>query len=280
MKKISADDLVNQGRSKFVNRPLIFAFGLIPINFFLSIFLRPYINEEILEYDFLFPFFSFSIPLLVAFIYVQYNIGPWRIWAYKNVDNKHAFHRKALEQKIFSSASGSFFMSQAQKEQLREIELLLRTSKEKTSKSYLPKNHKVCYYNSRFWIIIHLLFLVPFTFLGLFSYFDLDADQKYTFENILLLLGCLIGLFLISKNIIRLLDRKPKLTLDKNGIKESNQKVIRWNEFSTAKIKRIGHKNSKEVLELTSNKKVKHINLDRLSINHSEISDFLTYHGK
>lgn len=282
MSKLSVEELINQGRRKFITRPLYLGFGFIPVTFFTFVYLNKFFNSTFQEYSVYFPFLSFSIPLFLSVLYVQINIGSWKIWAYENVNNLHMFHRKALAEGIFSKKSGFLFLRKDQRDKIKEIETSLRFSKEKVSKQYIQKNHQLTYYYSRTTILVELLFIIPFTVISFIETSNIESLSRISFENLLSIVFGMIGLYFSTKKIFNLIDRKPKLIINNQGIKNRNGKVIKWNQFSSARIKRKGGYSgfNREVLELLSKNNNIEIKLNGLSINQHEISDYLLRKNK
>lgn len=161
--------------------------------------------------------------ILVSFIYRNFAITKWRIWAYENVRNIHELKQKARLHKLIGS-DGDFFerieiRTQYQNEKLKILEKRINIKDIFRDDISVPKEISIFYSKNRGigGLFVGLFFLVV-------GFYLLFGKEKSIFG----LLPIICSVFPFKKGIKIIRDKNYQILINSEGIKFKNQELISW----------------------------------------------------
>ncbi|TDP59443.1 hypothetical protein [Flavobacterium dankookense] len=253
--QFSIEEAIHKGKLSIVYTMLIFLL-VCPV---VSIFIFSNYEHEIIHQLWL-PI-ALWIGLIIGFIFMKlywnYASLKWQFWAFENVRNVHELKRKALENKLISEKN--FILVRKFKnrdyERHKKVERIRKNFEEKDihyDDFSVPKEMevKIPKANSLIVFIIGVFVVV----MAIKSY----LDQSVKMYQSLIILA--LGILLLLSGLLALIDKKPQLILNSNGIKINKKDFISWNEINQIYVEKGQDGNSVThhlIIKPTMNKDIK-----------------------
>lgn len=208
--------------------------------------------------------------LFVFLMYRNLVLIKWRIWAFENVRNVHELKQKAIDNGIISK-DGAWIekyeiRSYEQIQKLKELEKKFQEKDVYTDDLSVTKETKIYYSKKK--LILRLLFWM--SLVGFFIYLS-SSTSDYDFKFLIILIA---GIFIVSKDVIKLLNRKPQIIINDRGIELQNDGLVIWKNVLNAKVYVGGrgkYGTAKNYLALNDNQ----VLINDLSIKFEELENLL-----
>ncbi|MGB6268833.1 MAG: hypothetical protein WBF67_07450 [Olleya sp.] len=163
--------------------------------------------------------------IILAWIAWSILITKWRIWAFSNVRNIHQLRRQAIQKKLIWETGTTFERTEYRSKKdiiiLKKLEEKFNIDDIFEEDPNIPEEIKI-YYS-----IATALFVILFLTFGLIAgvYFIFnDSILKICFGIFL----TVISLFVIKQNIKNVMNRKPQIIINAEGIKTNNEDFKSW----------------------------------------------------
>ncbi|MEP0265422.1 hypothetical protein [Dokdonia sp.] len=221
---VSVDKAIWKGHF-MVNAPVLLSlFGIPALSFYL-------------KYQGLIPvwgiFVAFLIGFVLAWLIWSFMITKWRIWAFNNVRNVHELKKRAIEEKLIWGDHSKFekteIRSKYQKEKIDKLKH--KFEKEDIYKEDYSLPLKTAIYFSKTTIIFQLVISIFLLIVGI--YFIFFSKEKY---QIWAFLAVIFGAYYTFKNLKKSLDRKPHISIDRQGITSRVYGFAPWAEIMDEEI--------------------------------------------
>ena len=255
-----------------VNTPVfIIMFGVMCSLFYFS---------SIKKIPFYFTPLSFVIGPFFGWLYWSFAIVNWKLWAFKNVRNRHELKQKAIKVGLIWS-DGSFFnkteiWTKFQKKEWKKINEKFKQKDIVRDDLSIPYETIIKYSKLVFWLnVIGVIFLISFS---VYLYF---GEKKV---SLTILLFFIYALYLVYSTV-----KKSKknlfIKLNEKGIQTNNTVFLDWDKIKKTNIYRDGFgKNTKYFLKFTYIIKEEYfeekLNLMYYNSNFEEIEDLIKIYKK
>jgi hypothetical protein len=257
MKNISVEKAINRGYLI-----LKFPFYFIMFVFFgLIIFLE--INEKITLWSRIFFYLS---AFIIPFIWWAFMITKWRIWALENVRNVHELKKRAEQEKLIPYEN-SFIEKFVIKSKNDKLKLEILNEKFEMSDIFqdnLNIEKETAIYFSIWKNLFLTLISFSCIFFGVIIFINADSILSYLFSLLFI-----SGIYFGYEDLMKILNRKPTLIINDNGIKIISSEFYKWNDIKNEEVLNLGGKNilffkhPKGVIEL----QIDDFNISRKSLN-------------
>lgn len=263
--KISVDKAIKRGHL-IVNLPvLITIIGIPSLAFFL--------NEQNLipEWGI---WVSFFLGIVLAWLIWSVVITKWRIWAFENVRNVHELKKRAIQENLIWN-DGSIFekteiRNRSDKAKLEKIAKKFEKDDEYKEDHAVPKKTEIYYSKTKSYIELFISILI----IGVGIYFFLkDENKGYVLGFIMIL----VGLYSSSKEIKKILNEEPQITIDDNGISTINVEFRSWNLISDEEViqEGIGKSTKYFLFYFYEGQRFEKIDIASLNINRKKLENIL-----
>lgn len=255
-----------------VNIPVfIIMFGVICSLFYFS---------SIKKIPFYFTPLSFIIGPFCAWIFWSYAIVKWKLWAFKNVRNRHELKQKAIRAGLIWE-DGSFFnkteiWTKYQRKEWKKINKKFHQKDIIRNDPSIPFETIIKYSKVLFWLnIIGIIFLFTYSF---YLYFD---EKEF---SLTITLFIIYGVYLLYSTILK--SRKNLfIKISEKGIQTHNTDFLEWCNVIKINVYREGFgKSTKYFLKFLYQKSEENfeekINLMYYSSNFEEIEDLIKLYKK
>ena len=268
---VSVKQALNKGQLT-INIPVFFImFGVISLLFYLSA------KKEI---PFYFTPLSFVIGPFCGWIYWSFAIVKWKLWAFKNVRNRHELKEKAIRTQLIWPDSSIFNKTEIwtdyQKREWIKINKKFKDEDIVKDNLSIPFETIIEISKTIFWLNISgILSLIA---LSIYLYFE---EKKVTLYIVLFSGYAIYLLFTTLKNK----NKKLYIKLNEKGIETSEIDFISWNNIKEISVKSEGfgkgmnfflrfnyHINNEFIEEK--------INLKKYSSNFEEVNDLIKIYRK
>lgn len=268
---VSVKQALNKGQLA-INIPVfIIMFGVISLLFYLS---------AIKEIPFYFTPLSFVIGPFCGWIYWSFAIVKWKLWAFKNVRNRHELKEKAIRTQLIWPDSSIFNKTEIwtdyQKREWIKINKKFKDEDIVKDNLSIPFETIIEISKTIFWLNISgILSLIA---LSIYLYFE---EKKVTLYIVLFSGYAIYLLFTTLKNK----NNKLFIKLNEKGIETSEIDFISWNNIREISVKsegfgkgmnfflRFNYYVSNELIE-------EKINLKKYSSNFEEVNDLIKIYRK
>lgn len=261
--KISVEKAIEIGKKRVYRPTYIFLFTSFFITFSLTTNLiseKPTLSVEFIP-------IGFILSLIITVLVGNKLMSKWKLWAFKNVYNVNELLKRAVQERLLYLNSP--FMEKiefrSQKEILEWNKIMLKFTNENilTENIQIPESIKIYYsirknlYKSTLYISFSLLFI----FIGI--------DERFPIIIIILILGLLS---LSIPYLIKLINRRPQLIIDKNGIMDNKNNLMKWENIKDEQI--IADSTNSELFFIF-NEQEKYIDIKNLNIKKLHLKEVL-----
>lgn len=171
---------------------------------------------------------GFVLGFVLAWLIWSYMITKWRIWAFERVKNVHELKKRAIEEKLIWKDDHIFekieIRFKKDRIKLEELNHKFRTKDVYKDDPTVPPISKIYY--SKKYSIIQLVISVGIISIGIVFLLNRNTPS-YIIGTIL----AGIGLYYGFKSGRKVLDQKPQLIIDSNGIKLKSEPLKTWHEI-------------------------------------------------
>lgn len=267
-KEVSVDKAIKRGHLT-VNLPVLLCLIGIPA---ISVLLY---KQELIEA------WGIAIAAIIGFITAwivwSFMITKWRIWAFEHVRNVHELKKRAIEEKLIWKDGNSFekteIRSKSERIKLNEIKRKFLKKDSFQEDPSVPKISKIYYSrkDSNIQLVLSLLLVV------MSIYFYLEDVTKFTVLATILMAAALFYLF---KAIKKILDNKPQITIDSNGIRIKSEPLKSWYEIFDEQVVQEGFGASSEIFLIYYDEIDTHVkvNIDNFNIKRRALENVLRTH--
>lgn len=217
---VTVNEAISKGKLTLVYLPTVMILASIILSFVLT-------GMKILP-SWVIPI-GFVFGFLCGWLTWSYFVNRWKIWAFENVRNVHELKQKAIDQKLIWRTDSWFekteFKSLEQKAKLQELEKRFLEKDVYKDDISVPKETLIFYSKGS----LMFLLAVSTVLISLGIYFV--CHEKYF---ALFLLG--FGLYMAYDNIKKLRDNDPQITINDQGIKLKNEKLVSWKRIHNDRV--------------------------------------------
>lgn len=253
---VTVEEALSIGRWKLKHLPMIVTFSFIIVGsilFYANIF-----DGWVIALGFLLGFLS-------GWLVWSYYVNEWKIWALENVRNVHTLQRKAVEEKLIwekgSWLEKTEFKNYNQKQKLEQLEIKFLEKDIFKDDISFPKETIIFY--SKTSIIFSLITFIALSAVGIFLVY---IKQYFG----LLLIA--FGIYLIYDSLKKLLDNKPQIVINAEGIQLKDDELVSWKDIHDDRAFRdLNRKNAKDYLAFNDEM----IEINELTIRLEELENLL-----
>lgn len=178
---------------------------------------------------------SFVIGPLMAWVYWSFAVVKWKLWAFKNVRNRHELKQKAIRVGLIWNDSSFFnkteIWTEFQKEQWKKINKKFEIKDVVKDDLSIPFETILKYSKLLFWFnIIGIVFLISYS---VYLYSD---ENEFSLTIILFLVYAIFLSYSTTKKSTKNLFIK----LNEKGIETHNIDFLSWSEIQKIKVYRSG----------------------------------------
>ena len=223
---------------------------------------------------------SFIIGPFCGWIFWSFAIVKWKLWAFKNVRNRHELKQKSIRAGLIWGDESFFnkteIWTKFQREEWKKINQKFNQEDIIKDDLSVPYETIIKYSNILFWLnIVGIIFLFTFSY---YSYMD---EKKINLTFILLLLYAIYLVYgtLNNKN------KTQFIKLNEKGLQTHKTEFLSWSKIEKINVYRNGFgKNTKYFLKFSFNNGgellEEKINLIYYSSNFEEIEDLIKLYKK
>jgi hypothetical protein len=213
---------------------------------------------------------------ILAWLYWSVMITKWRLWAFANVDNVHELKRRAIKENLLWKDNSLFgkteIRSAAEQEHINALERKLRKP-EIFKDDYALPPETIIYY-SVFKNTLRLLSGLACLAGGIYLLITSDGY---------LIPFCMIGISacICFMELRQVIDRKPQITLNKNGLQTVSTPLYKWSEISNEQIYRTYGERIHLYLKYDHPAGTEELRIDEYAITQSELEHLMhIYRGR